>query len=74
MGVVGFVSFAVCYRYGPLVDDKSINILSWSLQLMGLLLVYMGIQIQRVSFAIIVAAVFAKNLEYPVMMAVTAIR
>uniref|UniRef100_A0A3Q2Y1N2 Nuclear envelope integral membrane protein 1 n=1 Tax=Hippocampus comes TaxID=109280 RepID=A0A3Q2Y1N2_HIPCM len=69
MGVVGFVSFAVCYRYGPLVDDKSINILSWSLQLVGLLLIYMGIQIQQVSFAIIVAAVFAKNLEYPIMMA-----
>ncbi|XP_061124284.1 nuclear envelope integral membrane protein 1 isoform X2 [Syngnathus typhle] len=74
MGVVGFISFAVCYRYGPLVDDKSINILSWTLQLFGLLLIYLGIQIQQVSFAIIVAAVFAKNLEYPLVMTVTAIR
>ncbi|XP_061529862.1 nuclear envelope integral membrane protein 1 isoform X1 [Phycodurus eques] len=74
MSTVGFVSFAVCYRYGPLVDDKSINILSWTLQLFGLLLIYLGIQIQHVSFAIIVAAVFAKNLEYPIMMALVAIR
>ncbi|XP_061625961.1 nuclear envelope integral membrane protein 1 isoform X3 [Phyllopteryx taeniolatus] len=74
MSTVGFVSFAVCYRYGPLVDDKSINILSWTLQLFGLLLIYLGIQIQHVSFAIIVAAVFAKNLEYPIMTALVAIR
>ncbi|XP_029012900.1 nuclear envelope integral membrane protein 1 isoform X2 [Betta splendens] len=72
--VVGFVSFAVCYRYGPLVDEKNINILSWTLQLFGLLFIYLGIQIQQVAFAIIVAALFSKNLEYPVYMAVTAWR
>ncbi|XP_026224176.1 nuclear envelope integral membrane protein 1 isoform X1 [Anabas testudineus] len=72
--VVGFISFAVCYRYGPLVDEKNINILSWTLQLFGLLLIYLGIQIQQVAFAIIVAALFSKNLEYPVTMAVFAWR
>uniref|UniRef100_A0A3Q2NZK6 Nuclear envelope integral membrane protein 1 n=1 Tax=Fundulus heteroclitus TaxID=8078 RepID=A0A3Q2NZK6_FUNHE len=72
--VVGFVSFAVCYRYGPLVDEKNINILSWTLQLFGLLLIYLGIQIQQVAFAIIVASLLSKNLEYPVILAVTAWR
>ena len=74
VAVVGFISFAVCYRYGPLVDEKSINILSWTLQLFGLLLVYLGIQIQQVAFAIIVAALFSKNLEYPVLLVVAAWR
>uniref|UniRef100_A0A4W6FAU2 Nuclear envelope integral membrane protein 1 n=1 Tax=Lates calcarifer TaxID=8187 RepID=A0A4W6FAU2_LATCA len=74
VAVVGFISFAVCYRYGPLVDQKSINILSWTLQLFGLLLIYLGIQIQQVAFAIIVAALVSKNLEYPVYMAVAAWR
>ncbi|XP_038579101.1 nuclear envelope integral membrane protein 1 [Micropterus salmoides] len=74
VAVVGFISFAVCYRYGPLVDEKSINILSWTLQLFGLLLVYLGIQIQQVAFAIIVAALFSKTLEYPVSLAVVAWR
>ncbi|KAL4623704.1 nuclear envelope integral membrane protein 1 [Arapaima gigas] len=64
--VVGFVSFAVCYRYGPLVDERSINILSWVLQLFGLLLVYAGIQVQQVAFAVIIAAFCSKHLEYPV--------
>uniref|UniRef100_A0A8C6U7R1 Nuclear envelope integral membrane protein 1 n=1 Tax=Neogobius melanostomus TaxID=47308 RepID=A0A8C6U7R1_9GOBI len=54
VAVVGFISFAV-----------SINILSWTLQLLGLLLIYAGIQIQPVAFAIIVALVLSKHLEYP---------
>lgn len=74
VAIVGFISFAVCYRYGPLVDEKSINILSWTLQLFGLLLVYLGIQIQQVAFALIVAALFTKNLGYPVYLLVAAWR
>ncbi|XP_026188379.1 nuclear envelope integral membrane protein 1 isoform X2 [Mastacembelus armatus] len=74
VAVVGFISFAVCYRYGPLVDEKSINILSWTLQLFGLLLIYFGIQIRQVALAIIVAALFSKHLEQPVSMAVVAWR
>ncbi|TNN57240.1 Nuclear envelope integral membrane protein 1 [Liparis tanakae] len=74
VAVVGFVTFAVCYRYGPLVDARSINILSWTLQLFGLLLIYFGIQIQQVAFAIIVAALFSKHLEYPVFLTVAAWR
>lgn len=64
--VVGFISFAVCYRHGPLVEERSINILSWTLQLFGLLLIYAGIQVQQVALAIILAAFCAKNVEYPV--------
>ncbi|XP_037336393.2 nuclear envelope integral membrane protein 1 [Pungitius pungitius] len=74
VAVVGFITFAVCYRYGPLVDAKSINILSWTLQLLGLLLIYLGIQIQQVAFSIIVAAVFSKHLEYPVSLTLSAFR
>ncbi|KAG5838145.1 hypothetical protein ANANG_G00220670 [Anguilla anguilla] len=70
--VVGFVSFAVCYRHGPLVEERSINILSWTLQIFGLLLVYAGIQVQQVALAVIVAAFCAKNLEYPVQLGLTA--
>ncbi|TWW57005.1 nuclear envelope integral membrane protein 1 [Takifugu flavidus] len=70
--LVGFISFAVCYRYGPLVDEKNINILTWTLQLLGLLCIYLGIQIQQVAFAIIIAALISKNLEYPVALGAAA--
>ncbi|XP_041654503.1 nuclear envelope integral membrane protein 1 isoform X3 [Cheilinus undulatus] len=69
VAVVGFISFSVCYLYGPLVDEKRINILSWVLQIFGLLLVYLGNQIQQLAFAIIIAAFISKNLEYPVFLA-----
>lgn len=69
--VIGFVSFAVCYRYGPLVEERSINILSWTLQIFGLFFIYAGIQVQQVAFAIMLAALCSKNLDYPFTMVLT---
>ncbi|XP_049639617.1 nuclear envelope integral membrane protein 1 isoform X1 [Suncus etruscus] len=63
---VGFMSFAVCYKYGPLENERSINLLTWTLQLMGLGLMYSGIQIPHIALAIIIIALCTKNLEYPI--------
>ncbi|XP_006897735.1 PREDICTED: transmembrane protein 194A [Elephantulus edwardii] len=62
---VGFMSFAVCYKYGPLENERSINLLTWALQLMGLCLMYSGIQIPHIAFGIIIISLCTKNLEYP---------
>ncbi|XP_061470584.1 nuclear envelope integral membrane protein 1 isoform X2 [Rhineura floridana] len=67
--VVGCVSFGVCYKYGPLENERSINLLTWGLQILGLLLLYLGIQIRQIAIALIVIAICTKNLEYPVMWA-----
>ncbi|XP_067385784.1 nuclear envelope integral membrane protein 1 [Emydura macquarii macquarii] len=64
--LVGFTSFAVCYRYGPLENERSVNLLTWTLQLLGLLLLYSGIQIRPIALALVVIAVCTKNLEYPI--------
>ncbi|NXN31377.1 NEMP1 protein, partial [Nycticryphes semicollaris] len=63
--LVGFVSFGVCYRYGPLENERSINLLSWALQLLGLLLMYSGIQIHPIALGLVVLAICTKNLDYP---------
>ena len=63
---VGFVSFAVCYKYGPLENERSINLLTWTLQLLGLCIMYSSIQIPHIALAIIVIALCTKNLEYPI--------
>lgn len=60
------MSFAVCYKYGPLENERSINLLTWTLQLLGLGLMYSSIQIPHVAFALIVIALCTKNLEYPI--------
>ncbi|XP_040510827.1 nuclear envelope integral membrane protein 1 isoform X4 [Gallus gallus] len=63
--LMGFVSFGVCYRYGPLENERSINLLSWALQLLGLALMYLGIQIRPIALALVVIAVCTKNMDYP---------
>ncbi|KAI5934997.1 nuclear envelope integral membrane protein 1 [Manis javanica] len=63
---VGFVSFAVCYKYGPLENERSISLLTWTLQLMGLCFMYSGIQIPHTALAIVITALCAKNLEHPI--------
>nr|XP_008113302.1 PREDICTED: nuclear envelope integral membrane protein 1 isoform X1 [Anolis carolinensis] len=67
--IVGCISFAVCYKYGPLENERSINLLTWGLQLLGLLLLYLSIQIPQISIGLIAIAVCTKNLEYPVIWA-----
>nr|XP_033793909.1 nuclear envelope integral membrane protein 1 isoform X2 [Geotrypetes seraphini] len=64
--LTGFVSFAVCYRYGPLENERSINILYWALQLTGLLLIYAGIQVRQAALTLILIAFCTKYIEYPV--------
>ncbi|XP_010188595.1 PREDICTED: transmembrane protein 194A, partial [Mesitornis unicolor] len=72
--LVGFASFAVCYRYGPLENERSVSLLSWALQLLGLLLMYSGIQIHPIALASVVIAVCTKNLDYPLQWALAAYR
>uniref|UniRef100_A0A9L0SH14 Nuclear envelope integral membrane protein 1 n=1 Tax=Equus caballus TaxID=9796 RepID=A0A9L0SH14_HORSE len=63
---VGFMSFAVCYKYGPLENERSINLLTWTLQLMGLCFMYSSIQIPHIALATVLIALCTKNLEYPI--------
>ncbi|XP_053311687.1 nuclear envelope integral membrane protein 1 isoform X2 [Spea bombifrons] len=64
--LVGFISFAVCYKYGPLENKRSINLLNWTLQLVGLLLMFAGIQVRQMAITVIVIAFCTKQIEYPV--------
>ncbi|XP_061464198.1 nuclear envelope integral membrane protein 2 isoform X6 [Rhineura floridana] len=63
--IVGFVSFAICYKHGPLNSEQSMNLLMWMLQVTGLVFIYIGIAIPEVAYAVIVAMVCSKILHYP---------
>ncbi|XP_065510540.1 LOW QUALITY PROTEIN: nuclear envelope integral membrane protein 1 [Caloenas nicobarica] len=63
--LAGLVSFGVCYRYGPLENERSINLLSWALQLLGLLLMYSSIQIHPIALTLVLVAICTKSLDYP---------
>ncbi|KAM4796035.1 nuclear envelope integral membrane protein 1 [Rhinophrynus dorsalis] len=66
LAVVGFLSFGICYKYGPLENERSINLLNWTLQLIGLLLMYVGVQVRHTALTMIIIAFCTKHIEYPV--------
>ncbi|KAF7245048.1 Nuclear envelope integral membrane protein 2 [Varanus komodoensis] len=63
--ILGSVSFALCYMYGPLNSETSRNLLMWTLQLLGLIFIYFGMAIPQVAYAVIAAMVGSKFLHYP---------
>ncbi|GFN93349.1 nuclear envelope integral membrane protein 1-like [Plakobranchus ocellatus] len=54
--VASVLSFAVMYRYGPVTNPRTLDLVRWSLQVLGLVLVYHGSQIPEMAVVIMVTA------------------
>ncbi|OWF35332.1 nuclear envelope integral membrane protein 1-like [Mizuhopecten yessoensis] len=52
--LAGLISFCACYRYGPVTDTRSLNLIQWFIQLVSLILIYHGTQLPELSVIIIV--------------------
>ncbi|KAM5153235.1 nuclear envelope integral membrane protein 2 isoform 2-T2 [Mantella aurantiaca] len=61
---VGFLSFVTCYRHGPLSSERSITLFTWSLQITACFLIYFGLAISEIAFAIIAGLASCKGLYY----------
>ena len=59
--LMGIISFAIVYRYGPVTDPRTLNLIQWFLQGIGLVLVYNSSQIREVSIALIIILVTIYN-------------
>lgn len=57
----GVISFIVCYKYGPIKDEKSQNIIRWSLQALGLLSIFYSSQFQEAAMAQIILLLIYHN-------------
>ncbi|XP_058044565.1 nuclear envelope integral membrane protein 2 isoform X1 [Ahaetulla prasina] len=62
---VGLISFTICKKHGPLGSEQSMNLLMWMLQLKGLVLIYFGIAIPQIAYAVTTAMLCTKFLHYP---------
>uniref|UniRef100_A0A6G1RQR4 Nuclear envelope integral membrane protein 2 n=1 Tax=Hypotaenidia okinawae TaxID=2861861 RepID=A0A6G1RQR4_9GRUI len=62
---VGTASFAACYRHGPLTTELSINLFACTLQLTSFVLIYGGVTIPQVAYAVIAVSLCSKGLGYP---------
>ncbi|XP_012583457.1 PREDICTED: transmembrane protein 194B [Condylura cristata] len=63
--IIGFLSFVVCYKHGPLVDTRDINLLTWTLRLLSLLLVYSGVTVPQFGYIAAVLLLLSRSLRYP---------
>ena len=52
--VAAVISFAFCYYRGPVSDPRSLNLIKWSIQLVGLAAVAFSTQVPEVSAAFII--------------------
>nr|XP_010311877.1 PREDICTED: transmembrane protein 194B [Balearica regulorum gibbericeps] len=62
---VGITSFATCYQHGPLTTDLNITLFTWTLQLTAFVLIYGGVTIPQVAYAVIAVSLCSKGLCYP---------
>ncbi|XP_043936667.1 nuclear envelope integral membrane protein 2-like [Protopterus annectens] len=62
---VGLFSFTVCYQLGPLTNKWILTLLTWFLQLFSFILLYWGLAIPEVAYALVTVMVFSRSLRYP---------
>ncbi|XP_059049675.1 nuclear envelope integral membrane protein isoform X2 [Achroia grisella] len=58
--VVSFISFIVCYKIGPPKNQRSKNLVMWTLQLVGVLLIFFSSEYQEASAAVIIISLVIK--------------
>ncbi|KAI8423721.1 hypothetical protein MSG28_012752 [Choristoneura fumiferana] len=66
----GFVSFVVCYRVGPPTDRRSRNLVMWTLQGVGVLMIFFSSSYQEASAAAVLLALLVKYFPQSVLNAV----
>ncbi|XP_060526555.1 nuclear envelope integral membrane protein [Cylas formicarius] len=57
--VTGSVSFILCYRWGPVENKRTVNLIKWSLQLSGLVAIFLSSHFQEAAMAQIVILLLA---------------
>ena len=51
--VAGVISFAVIYRFGPVENPRTFNLIQWSIQLFALILIALASQLPEVGLAFV---------------------
>lgn len=62
---IAITSFAICYQHGPLTTELSITLFTWMLQLTAFVLIYCGVTIPQVAYAVMAVSLCSKGLCYP---------
>ncbi|XP_067014199.1 nuclear envelope integral membrane protein [Anabrus simplex] len=57
----GVLSFIICYRFGPVTDPRTRDLIKWTLQIVGLGMVFMSSQYMEASVAVILVVITVHN-------------
>ncbi|XP_043104727.1 nuclear envelope integral membrane protein 2 [Puntigrus tetrazona] len=60
--ISGLFSFAVCYKHGPITNKRTLNFMTWCMQVVGVVLVYYGITFPPACYILIMFLLFWKIL------------
>lgn len=55
--VTGFISFVICYRFGPPKNQRSKNLIKWGLQMVSMGMIYFSSQFQEASVGVILLTI-----------------
>ena len=56
VAIAALVSFGIIYRMGPVSDTRTFDLIQWSMQIVGVVLMYMASQTPEVGVANVVVA------------------
>ena len=57
--LAGVISFAVVYRFGPVENPRTFNLIQWSIQLVALLLIGLASQVPEVGLVFVAMALLS---------------
>lgn len=60
----GIISFIICYRLGPVTDPRSINLIKWAMQSVGLMIMFFSSDFQEASMALSLVLLILYNLPF----------
>uniref|UniRef100_T1J4J3 Nuclear envelope integral membrane protein 1 n=1 Tax=Strigamia maritima TaxID=126957 RepID=T1J4J3_STRMM len=58
---IGTLSFVVCYRYGPVENPRTLNLIQWAIQIIALILIFFSSDNQEFSMAIVLISLCTYN-------------
>lgn len=59
----GLISFAVLYRMSPPSDQRSLNLIQWTIQLVGVACIYLACPLQEVGVVFVITVLILYNLS-----------
>lgn len=60
----GLISFAVLYRMSPPSDERSLNLIQWAIQLVGVACIYWAWPLQEVGVVCVITVLILYNISY----------